>query len=140
MKTLALVTTLSLSLVSWTLPTLTPANQSTGQNALTVTTSVSSPLGRVYGPANVSRRVSAYSTYTDYILFRGGEVAEVVVEGDGDCDLDLYVYNPDGDLVAKDDDNTDYCVVRWTPNYTKSYRIVVKNRGYVYADYLLKSN
>lgn len=125
---LTFVAALSLSLASFT------------QASFTETAQTNSPAGRVYGAANVSRRVSAHSTYTDQILFRGNQRAEVVIEGDGDCDLDLYVYNPEGVLVAKDDDDTDYCYVSWVPNYTKSYRIVVMNRGSVYADYQLKTN
>jgi hypothetical protein len=133
MKTLMLAfAALTFTLVSWTQPVSVEKSEHR--------TSSDSPSGRVYGPADVSRRVSAYSTYTDQILFRGSEVARIVIEGDGDCDLDLYVYNDDGVLVAKDDDYTDYCTVSWVPNYTKSYRIVVKNRGSVYADYRLRTN
>jgi len=35
-----------------------------------------------------------------------GHPAEVAVIGDGDTDLDLYVYDPAGRLVAYDDDDT----------------------------------
>lgn len=129
MKTLALsfLAVLTLSLVSWTQPAPTE-------------TSPAAPTGRVYGPADATRRVEAYSTYADRIMFRGNELARVTIEGDGDCDLDLYIYNDEGMLVAKDDDYTDYCVASWTPNYTKSYRIIVRNRSGVYANYRLMSN
>lgn len=96
--------------------------------------------GRVYGPAKASRRVSAYSRKIDYILFRGQEWAEVAVIGDGDNDLDLYIYDQNGRLVAKDDDYTDQCYVSFYPYSTASYTIVVKNRGRVYSNYWLLSN
>lgn len=126
---LACVAALALSLASFTQANFSEARLS-----------IASPPGRVYGPADVMRRVYAQNSYTDYIRFRGNETARIVVEGDGDCDLDLYVYNPEGQLVAYDDDNTDYCVVSWTPNYTKSYTVVVRNRSNVYADYRLTTN
>lgn len=139
MKTIALATGLALSLTSLNQADMTVAALSTN----TTNTLLASPaktVGRVYGPANVVRRVEARSKYTDYILFEGGERAEVTIEGDGDCDLDLYVYNPEGELVAKDDDYMDYCVVSWVPDYRKSYRIVVRNRSDNYAYYELSTN
>ncbi|MEZ0609436.1 hypothetical protein ACAW74_13010 [Fibrella sp. WM1] len=96
--------------------------------------------GRVYGPANVTRRVEAGSVYTDFILFEGNALAEVVIIGDGDCDLDLYVYDENGNLIAKDDDNTDRCYVSFVPSRQSSFRIRVVNRGNVYANYVLMSN
>ena len=142
MKTFALLTGLTLSLTSLTQADLTIADlaKTTTNHSTVVSTSVAPTVGRVYGPADVNRRVEAYSSYTDYILFEGDERARVTINGDGDCDLDLYIYNPEGVLVAKDDDNTDYCVASWVPNYRKSYKIVVVNRGRVYANYNLSTN
>jgi hypothetical protein len=96
--------------------------------------------GRVYGPARVVRRVYANSSYTDYILFQAGEVAEVFVSGDGDTDLDLYIYDENGNFIAKDDDYSDDCFVRFFPKWTGSFKIKVVNRGRVYNDYILLSN
>ena len=97
--------------------------------------------GRVGGGVAVDRRVHANSRYTDYILFRGNELAEVAVLGDGDNDLDLYVYNENGELVGSDTDYTDRCYVSFYPYYTKSYKVVVINRGRsVYSDYILMCN
>lgn len=97
--------------------------------------------GRVYGPAYVSRRVSAGYSYVDYILFEGGRKAEVLIVGDHDNDLDLYVYNSSGELVGYDDDNTDRCYTSFYPQYQGTYKIVVKNRGkVVYSNYTLSTN
>ncbi len=68
---------------------------------------------------------------TDVIkaTIRVGHLAEVVVIGDGDTDLDLYVYDPAGRLVAKDDDETDRCYVRFFPRTSGTYTIKVVNRS-----------
>lgn len=96
--------------------------------------------GRSPCPGSHRDRVLAYDTdvYTEY--FRGGEVAVVVVCGDGDTDLDLFIYDRYGNLVASDTDSTDYCVVRFYPRWTAPYRIVIRNLGSVYNEYTLETN
>lgn len=96
--------------------------------------------GRTNGPGRTYERVNARS-YDQYnVRFRGGELAEVVVIGDGDTDLDLYVYDENGNLVASDTDYTDNCYVRWYPKWTGNFRIKIVNRGYVYNNYVLITN
>jgi hypothetical protein len=58
-----------------------------------------------------------------------GHRADVAVVGDGDTDLDLYVYDPYGRLVAYDDDETDHCYVRFCPRMSGTYTIKVVNRS-----------
>ncbi len=65
--------------------------------------------GRVAGPAIVTRRVYANSRSVDYIYFEGGDLGEVAVIGDGDTDLDLYIYDENGNLIDDDEDYTDDC-------------------------------
>jgi len=96
--------------------------------------------GRRDGPAYVTRRVNANSSYTDYIIFRGGEIAEIAISGDGDTDLDLYVYDENGNLVGSDTDYTDDCYVSFRPRWTGSFKVVVKNLGNVYNRYILMTN
>lgn len=84
--------------------------------------------------------VRANATDKYAIQFRGGETAIVVVSGDGDTDLDLYVYDADGNLVTSDLDNTDDCVCVWTPRYTSTYTIKIKNYGDVYNRYRIAVN
>src|SRR5258708_7886140 len=74
------------------------------------------------------------------VVFRAGDEAVVTVSGDGDTDLDLYVYDDNGNLVAKDDDSTDQCLASWTPKWTGRFFIVVKNRGSIYNQYRLRTN
>jgi hypothetical protein len=50
------------------------------------------------------------------------------LKGDGDSDLDFYLYDSDGDLVESNTDNTDEAHFTWYPDY----KVVVKNHGSVY--------
>jgi hypothetical protein len=87
-------------------------------------------------------RDSVLAGHTDvYIIaFNGDEEAQIAVSGDGSTDLDLYVYDENGHLIASDDDNTDECRVSWTPAWTGKFTVKIVNRGNVYNDYLLLTN
>lgn len=69
----------------------------------------------------------AYSTIVD-----AGMTCCLTVRGDGDTDLDLYIFDQFGNLVAKDDDDTDQCVVSWTARNTARFTILIVNRGAVF--------
>jgi hypothetical protein len=68
-----------------------------------------------------------------------GQPVRVEVRGDQDprADLDLYIYDANGILVAIDDDNTNLCVGWWVPRFTGVVTIRVVNHGWVYDDYSL---
>jgi hypothetical protein len=70
-------------------------------------------------------------------VFQGGQTAIVVVKGDGDTDLDLYIFDEYGNKITEDSDYTDECVVRFTPRWTGQFTIAVVNRGNVYNEYTL---
>ena len=84
--------------------------------------------------------VLAHSTNVYKEKFWGGEVAEVLVFGDGDTDLDLYIYDENGNLITSDTDYTDICICRWNPIWTGDFIIKVVNRGSVYNDYVIATN
>ncbi|MBN8826663.1 MULTISPECIES: hypothetical protein [unclassified Spirosoma] len=96
--------------------------------------------GAVGGVQTASSRVYSGSVDVYRIAFYGMEPAAVAVQGDGDTDLDLYIYDSNGYLVAKDDDNSDTCIARWTPRYTGTFIVRVKNRGSVYNRYAMATN
>ncbi len=97
--------------------------------------------GKAGGPIrHVDRIMAGKTDIYRGIRFIGGEEAGVIVIGDGDCDLDLYVYDENDNLIEKDTDGTDRCIVTWTPSWTGPFTIKVKNYGSVYADYILVSN
>lgn len=74
------------------------------------------------------------------IQFTGGELAEIAVTGDGDTDLDLYVYDEFGNFVGSDTGVTDSGYLSWTPRWTGNFRVEVRNEGQVYNQYLLITN
>lgn len=96
--------------------------------------------GAVGGEKYASSSVNAGATDVYNISFRGGELAMVIVVGDGDTDLDLYVYDNNGNLIARDADYSDDCVVTFTPRWTGNFRIKIVNRGRVYNSYVLRTN
>ena len=68
---------------------------------------------------------------TYYQVFTAGVPVELWVDGDGDTDLDLYVYDENGNLIDSDEDGSDTCLAIWTPRWTGTFRIEVRNFGYV---------
>jgi hypothetical protein len=63
------------------------------------------------------------------VRFRGDEPARIAVSGDGDSDLDLYVYDENGNLVCSDTDDSDDMYCGWTPSWTGTFTVRIKNRG-----------
>ena len=96
--------------------------------------------GSIGGPKITREIVLPESTDSYVIAFRADDLAAVVVSGDGGTDLDLYVYDGNGNLIAKDDDETDDCAVRWSPRWTGKFRIRVVNRGSLPNKYTIASN
>lgn len=96
--------------------------------------------GAVGGPRYSEDIVYAHSTATYQLKFWANELAEVAVIGDGDNDLDLYIYDQNGNLIEKDDDYTDQCICRWIPVWTGTFTIKIVNRGNVYSYYAIATN
>jgi len=76
-------------------------------------------------------------TYT--VTLPAGETTRIQVRGDGDTDLDLFVYDENGNLIASDTDYTDNCIVNVTPRWTGVFYIRIVNRGSVYNQYVLRA-
>jgi hypothetical protein len=96
--------------------------------------------GAMGGPKYALGSVSAHS-YTFYdAKFWANEIAEIAVSGDGDTDLDLYVYDENGNCIVSDTDYTDDCYVRFCPRWTGRFRIKIVNRGGVYNKYAIVTN
>jgi hypothetical protein len=82
------------------------------------------------------------ANHTDVYTMRfvGGEKAEVAVVGDGDTDLDLYIYDENGNLIKSDTDYGDDCYVSWYPKWTGSFKVKIKNLGSISNRYVLLTN
>ena len=96
--------------------------------------------GSFSGPGWHLDRVRAGYTDIYRIAFSGGRFAEVVVSGDGDTDLDLYVYDEHGNEVCRDADYSDQTYCGWVPLWTGTFRIEIENLGSVYNVYDMYTN
>ncbi|MGH9969480.1 MAG: hypothetical protein ACREBG_17025 [Pyrinomonadaceae bacterium] len=108
--------------------------------ALVASISVPALAGAVGGAKRGRFSVDASRTDSFTASFYGGELASVYVSGDGETDLDVYVYDAAGNLIAKDADYSDTCLVQWVPYWTGSFTIKVVNRGRVYNNYSIEWN
>lgn len=93
--------------------------------------------GIVGGRRSGTFKVQAHATDVFRYKFYANSRATVIVSGDGDTDLDLYIYDANGNLITSDTDYSDDCVCTWTPAWTGSFSIKVKNRGKVYNRYTI---
>lgn len=101
---------------------------------------VDASAGRVNGPGRDSAICPAFSSVTYHETFYGNELAVVSIVGDGDTDLDIFVYDPAGRLVARGIGTTDRETVSFMPPVTGTYRIVVRNLGNVWNRFSLATN
>ena len=85
--------------------------------------------GRVSGPGRDTGFVRAGSTTFYNVSFRGGERAAVYANGPGITDLDMYVYDQNGNTICRDIDYSDNMSCFWTPRWTGPFRIEVRNLG-----------
>lgn len=102
--------------------------------------SAGSTRGAVGGPKGQKDRVYGKDYNLYEVKFWSNELAEVCISGDGDTDLDLYVYDSNGNLIGSDTDYTDECVVRWVPAWTGAFTIKVVNRGALYNNFAIWTN
>lgn len=94
-------------------------------------------IGREGGTATHWDKVLAQSTDYYDVTFAGGMSAAVIINGDDDTDLDLYVYDENGNLIGSDVRISDYGAVYFHPRWTGPFRIKIKNLGSVYNRYSL---
>lgn len=96
--------------------------------------------GLVGGPAYTIERVEAQTSDIFAVEFEGGEYAEVAISGDGDTDLDLYVFDENENLICSslDAGDDEYC--KWSPRWTGTFYIQIQNLGTLYNEYELATN
>ncbi len=93
------------------------------------------------GPAWVIARIAPGNgpDRVDY-SFRGGELAEVYVEGAPGANLDLSVHDEEGRTVCADTDPSNIAYCNWTPAHDATFALVVENRGAEAVEYVLITN
>ena len=79
----------------------------------------------------VSANTTRYHTYN----LSKGECAQIVLDGDGDTDLDLYVYDSAGRLIESSTGYSDYEVLNITAYSNTTMTVKVVNRGSLYNQY-----
>ena len=83
-----------------------------------------------------SFRLSANSYRIHNIRLNRGS-ADIILEGDGSTDLDLYVYDDNNNFIGKSECGCDYESLSLTIYRTTIFKVKVVNRGSVYNDYTL---
>ena len=96
--------------------------------------------GATGGPKRGVYNIPANSTVTMEITFRGGEDAAIIASGDGDTDLDLFVYDSDGTLVRSDIDYTDQCTATFFVPSTRTITVKIVNHGSTYNHTVVVTN
>lgn len=96
--------------------------------------------GAVGGPCSAYGLVAGDNSDTWEIQFERLKTAEVCVSGLVISDLDLYIFDSLGNLVVCDEDNTSECYCSWVPILTKTYTVVVVNRGLLPNGYSIWTN
>lgn len=71
------------------------------------------------------------------LTLKKNEITEIGVRGDGDGDIDCWLYDENNRLVAQDVDNTDTCYLTANPIWTGAFRLRVKNNGTISSVYEL---
>jgi hypothetical protein len=73
--------------------------------------------------------IPPFAAQTISMRLTAGFNHHIEVRGDGSSDLDAYLYDQNGNLVAFDDDSTDLCLLDITPRWTGTFTLVIRNRG-----------
>lgn len=82
------------------------------------------------GGRKVIRDTIGRGMQTTYdVVLKDGEQTMFTINGNGRSDLDCFLYDENGELVGKDDDATDTCVVSITPKWAGHFSFVVRNVG-----------
>lgn len=77
----------------------------------------------------------SYSTRDFEVTLYGNETTLISLSGDGDTDLDLYVYDENGNLIGSDTGFSDQARLAIRPNWTGRFTVRVVNRGSVHNNF-----
>jgi hypothetical protein len=85
--------------------------------------------GVVGGPRSGTDVVSGRNSIFYQVGFVAGQRAEVIISGNGASDLDLYIYDSNGNLISYDEGYSDDAFASWVPRWTGQFTIEVRNCG-----------
>ncbi len=93
------------------------------------------------GGRQVTRdRVYPGATDVYKIVFKGREQAQIGVIGDGDSDIDCFVYDENGGLIDSDTRTVPGCVLEFVPAWTGPFFVKITNVGSIASRYILVTN
>lgn len=87
--------------------------------------------------SSTANRVEANATSQHTMNFRSGQSVSIRLRGNGDTDLDLFIFGPTGNQVASDISLDDNEVVTFQARETGTHRIEVRNLGSARNQYRL---
>ena len=96
--------------------------------------------GSVRGARQLYGRVAPAAKREHMVEFKAGEPAVVYVSGEGDSDLDVFIYDAAGRVVTSATGPRDECVVRWIPDRQGMFRVEVRNIGAASNWYWMATN
>lgn len=96
--------------------------------------------GAVGGAQVLSDMVYSNGEQMYFCDFYAHQVAMVALVGDGDSDLDLFIYDQNMNLVTEDAGYDFDCLCTWTPAWTGRFYMKVVNRGNEYNKFTMATN
>ena len=96
--------------------------------------------GRVGGASRTLSRLMPGRTDIFRTQFRGGQLAEIAIVGDGDADLDMVVTDENGNTICVDRSYSDKIYCSFTPAWTGTFVIGVRNQGRIRNSYYILTN
>jgi V8-like Glu-specific endopeptidase len=96
---------------------------------------------RPVSPFAYFRRLAAKGTDEAKFAYQTGKgKARITVRGDGDTDLTVEIMDPQGNVVARGDDKTDYHELVFEPMVNGYYTVRVQNIGAIWNGYVLSTD
>lgn len=91
----------------------------------------------IYGTIRHQDVVEAGATDVYTVTVIGGRAAKVEVKAAMRGDLDLFIYDSQGQLVTWDVRPSENAKAKWYPSRTGTYLIAIRNLGHLYNPYTL---
>lgn len=96
--------------------------------------------GRVGGASRTLSRLMPGRTDIFRTKFHGGQLAEIAIVGDGDANLDMVVTDENGNTICLDRSYSDKIYCSFTPAWTGTFVIGVRNQGRIRNSYYILTN
>ena len=96
--------------------------------------------GAAGGPRFAREVIVSGANHNYTFTFRAGERADITLVGNGVSDLDLYIYDENGNLIRYDEGYSDVASLWFIPAWTGRFTVRVKNWGNIANRYELYTN